>query len=110
MGHIQTETPYYQPEPVAPHPFDVARVFPADPDFRNCVTDGCKAAWGLRILDSTDVTVHGAGLYSFFESYYQDCLDTNNCQERILEVKRSTGVVIFNLFTVATTTIASGIE
>ncbi len=49
-------------------------------------------------------------LYSFFNEYYQDCVDTHNCQERILEVKGSTGVVIFNLFTVAIVDIASGID
>ncbi|PMB63818.1 hypothetical protein BM221_010289 [Beauveria bassiana] len=46
--------------------------------------------------------VHSAGLYSFFNEYCQDCIASHNCQTRILEVKGSTGVVIFNLFTVAT--------
>lgn len=110
MGHIQTESPYYQPEPVAPAPFGAAPKFPADPSFDECTTDSCKAAWGLRIINSKDVTVHSAGLYSFFQDYYQDCIDTQNCQERILEVKGSTGVVIYNLFTVATVDIASGIK
>lgn len=41
---------------------------------------------------------------------YQDCIDTFNCQERILEVTGSTGVVIFNLYTVATAEIATGVH
>lgn len=81
-----------------------------DPSFADCTTDACKATWGLRVVDSADITVHSAGLYSFFQDYYQDCVDTKDCQERILEVIGSTGVVIFNLFTVATSQIANGIE
>jgi hypothetical protein len=110
MGHIQTETPYFQPNPVAPIPFAGAKAFTADPTFDDCKTDSCKASWGLRVISSTNITIHGAGLYSFFQDYFQDCLDTNSCQERILQVKGSSQVAIFNLFTVATEKIASGIE
>ena len=116
MGHIQTESPYFQPVPAAPAPFAQQKRFPNDPDFSKCnVTANsdngqCRYAWGLRIVDSADVTIHSAGLYSFFNAYYQDCIDTHNCQERILEVTGSTGVVIFNLFTVATVQIANGID
>ncbi|KAK0123765.1 hypothetical protein ONS95_008770 [Cadophora gregata] len=113
MGHIQTETPYYQPVPIAPGPFypDIAASFTNDPDFSNCHDDpSCAATWGLRVVNSDSVTVHGAGLYSFFQEYYQDCIDTFNCQQRILEVTGSTGVVIFNLYTVATSEIATGVR
>ncbi|OAL54205.1 pectin lyase fold/virulence factor [Pyrenochaeta sp. DS3sAY3a] len=93
MGHIQTESPYFQPVPAAPSD-----------------NEQCRYAWGLRIVDSADVTIHSAGLYSFFNAYYQDCIETQNCQQHILEVTGSTGVVIFNLFTVATVQIANGID
>lgn len=115
MGHIQTESPYYQPNPRPPEPFRAGASFPNDPDFSGCEIaavedDRCNYAWGLLVVDSADVMVHSAGLYSFFNEYYQDCIGTNNCQTRILEVKGSTGVVVFNLFTVATVNIASGID
>ena len=119
MGHIQTESPYYQPNPHPPEPFRAAASlagFPNDPDFSECEVapevwdDRCNYAWGMRIIDSKDVMIHSAGLYSFFNEYYQDCIPTNNCQDHILEVKGSTGVVIYNLFTVATVNIASGID
>ncbi|KAI3333233.1 hypothetical protein F4824DRAFT_503268 [Ustulina deusta] len=99
IGHIQTESPCFQPVPGPPNPFGAAANFPNDPDFSQC-----------QIIDSTDVMIHSAGLYSFFNEYYQDCVDTHNFQERILEVKGSAGVVIFNLFTVAIVDIASGID
>nr|CDP24152.1 Putative Glycoside Hydrolase Family 55 [Podospora anserina S mat+] len=107
LGHIQSETPYYQPNPVAPYPFDGARPMAADPSFLECTTDSCKAGWGLRIIDSENITIHGSGLYSFFQDYYQDCLETFDCQDKILEVKGSKNVAIFNLFTVGTVNIAS---
>ncbi|KAI2471682.1 pectin lyase fold/virulence factor [Annulohypoxylon bovei var. microspora] len=116
MGHIQTEAPYFQPVPGAPAPFGAAASFPNDPDFSQCnVTDNtdneqCRYSWGLQIIDSTDVVIHSAGLYSFFNAFYKDCEDTNNCQERVLEVKGSTGVVIYNLFTVAIVDMANGID
>ena len=49
-------------------------------------------------------------MYSFFQEYYQDCLDTFNCQERICEVKGSKKVALFNVFTIGTVEVASGIK
>lgn len=97
---------------MAPQPFDAQIPFPGDPSFAECDpnSQSCAAAWGLRIVDSSNVTIHGAGLYNFFQDYYKDCIDTQNCQDRILEVTGSKGVVIFNLFTIATVKIAVGIE
>jgi hypothetical protein len=89
MGHIQTESPYYQPNPGPPAPFRAAigAGFPNDPDFANCgITaevwdDRCNYAWGLQIVDSTDVMIHSAGLYSFFNEckyyYFITCSTTN---------------------------------
>ncbi|XXG95201.1 hypothetical protein Hte_001461 [Hypoxylon texense] len=110
LGHIQTETPYYQPVPVAPIPFDIGKGFPGDPSFSHCTTEGCKAAWGLRIINSKGVTLHSVGLYSFFQEYYQDCLETYNCQERVCEVKGSSDVVLFNIFTIGTVEVGTGIN
>ncbi|KAK4164601.1 glucan-beta-glucosidase [Cladorrhinum sp. PSN259] len=116
MGHIQTESPYYQPKPRPPEPFRPAAPFPNDPDFSDCIAtadvanDRCNYAWGLQIIDSKDIMIHSAGLYSFFNEYFQDCIPTHNCQDRVLEVKGSTGVVIYNLFTIAIASIAGGID
>ncbi|KAK5628851.1 hypothetical protein RRF57_004566 [Xylaria bambusicola] len=101
LGHIQTESPYFQPDPVAPAPFNISHtVFNGDPDFSNCNEDGCKEAWGLRILDSEGITVHSAGLYSWFDNYAQQpCLKAESCQSRIMEVRGSKSVAIYNIFT-----------
>ncbi|RWA09231.1 hypothetical protein EKO27_g5882 [Xylaria grammica] len=109
LGHIQTESPYYQPEPVAPMPFNSSIVqFNGDPDFSDCKDKGCKEAWGLRIIDSEDITVHSAGLYSWFDNYGQTCLKDETCQSRIMEVRGSSSVAVYNIFTKGVVELATG--
>ncbi len=71
MGMVQTETPYYQPSPPAPAPFPLVPSL-NDPNFSNsCAGQGgnCAMAWGLRIINCSNLLVYGAGLYSFFNTY-----------------------------------------
>lgn len=108
LGQLQTETPYYQPNPPAPFPF-VPQPALADPDFAgDCAgahaTDGrlpvgtnqtapCAMAWGLRVVDSADVVVFGAGLYSFFHNYNTSCSQRATgeaCQARIFHAGPAT--------------------
>lgn len=103
MAMIQTESPYFQPVPKAPAPF-TAGLFPNDPTFTSCVGASsafCAVSWAVRIIESSSVYVLGAGLYSWFDNYSQDCLVTENCQERGLEVQQSSDVWIYNLCTKA---------
>lgn len=102
MGQIQTESPYYQPNPPAPYPFTEPNIAIRDPDFAaDCQTPKAKAslnlegnppcemAWGLRIIGSRNVVVFGAGLYSFFNNYNTSCSTAEsgeNCQARIVWV------------------------
>lgn len=113
MGQIQTETPYYQPNPPAPYPFTQLNADLHDPDFMAGCLPGmysnnfssvanasgssqalpgdppCAMAWGLRIVGSTNVMVFGAGLYSFFNNYSTNCSTVKageNCQARIFTV------------------------
>ncbi|KAE8151947.1 pectate lyase superfamily protein-domain-containing protein [Aspergillus avenaceus] len=101
MGLIQTETPYYQANPNSLTPFTPQTTW-NDPDFSYCKTDGCRKAWGLRVLNTSDLYVYGAGLYSFFENYEQSCLATESCQENMVEVDCS-DVHIYGLSTKAST-------
>ena len=100
MGLIQTETPYYQPNPPAPAPFNPVNTTIHDPDFEtdcNPATDNdenqlpgsppCEMAWGLRIVNSHNISVYGAGLYSFFNNYDTSCSAPGNgelCQARMV--------------------------
>ncbi|ERS95898.1 hypothetical protein HMPREF1624_07432 [Sporothrix schenckii ATCC 58251] len=88
MGLIQTETPYYQGNPDARTPY-ASQTALSDPNFESCTDATCARAWGLRIINSTDVFVYGAGLYSFFDNYDQTCLDTESCQDNIVSVESS---------------------
>ncbi|KAH9906746.1 pectate lyase superfamily protein-domain-containing protein [Xylariomycetidae sp. FL2044] len=98
MGHIQTESPYFQPIPNSSQPFQLG-LFPQDPVFDDCSEDKCAEAWGTRIVDSTDVYLHSAGSYSFFVNYVEGCVDSENCQQRLFQVLNSNKTWVFNLFT-----------
>lgn len=107
MGLIQTETPYYQSNPTSLEPFTPNPSF-SDPTFADCQTDQCRKAWGLRIVDSSNILVFGAGLYSFFENYGQTCLKTEDCQENMVSVEgTSSSVRLVGLSTKASSNMVS---
>ncbi|KAL4864806.1 pectin lyase fold/virulence factor [Aspergillus spectabilis] len=99
MGMIQSESPYFQPVPKAPTPFSPG-TFPGDPLFEDCEEDPnmCALSWGLRMVQSNNIYIYGAGLYSWFSNYNQDCLETG-CQERIASVEASSNLWLYNLAT-----------
>ncbi|KAI0129504.1 pectate lyase superfamily protein-domain-containing protein [Xylariales sp. AK1849] len=105
-SELQTETPYYQPTPNAVTPFPVNTSL-RDPDFStSCsgVSGNCAAAWGLRIVDSNNIFIYGAGHYSFFSSYDTTCSTVDageTCQARIVSLEGSiSNVNIYNLNTI----------
>lgn len=112
MGQIQTESAYFQPNPPATVPFPAVPAL-SDPDFvASCkdVVGNCAVGWGLRIVESKNVLVYGAGLYSFFDNYSTACSAVGNgatCQTRIFDLQVSRGrpenVVVYNLNTVGAT-------
>jgi glucan 1,3-beta-glucosidase len=63
-GYIQTETPYYQPNPSARSPFPLNSA--SDPNFdvscpKATAADNCAEAWGLSVKASKNVLIYGAG-------------------------------------------------
>ncbi|KAF3055332.1 Glucan 1,3-beta-glucosidase [Trichoderma lentiforme] len=106
-GVIQTETPYYQPNPLAPTPFTVNSAI-NDPNFAtSCAGQSgrCAEAWGLRILGSKNVLIYAAGLYSFFENNdgkgCNNGVEPQNCQNNIVDLEGTlTNINIYNLGTV----------
>lgn len=110
MGQIQTETPYFNPVPNALVPFPPVASL-NDPDFRaSCARGGegnCAAAWGLRVINSKNVLVYGAGLYSFFDNYSTACSTFSagqTCQQRITSIEgpETSNVNLYNLNTIGT--------
>ncbi|OBT56198.1 hypothetical protein VE04_02872 [Pseudogymnoascus sp. 24MN13] len=102
MAMIQTESPYYQVVPEGPAPFTIGQ-FANDPTFADCPegSSTCAVSWGVRIIDSEQIHILGAGLYSWFSKYSQDCLDTEDCQDRVFEIDQSSNIWIYNLCTKA---------
>ncbi|KAJ6012232.1 hypothetical protein N7522_002587 [Penicillium canescens] len=105
MGQIQTESAYYQPNPLATAPFPVVSSI-HDPNFTtSCAGKGkyCAEGWGLRVLDSTGIFIYGAGLYSFFDNNDASCSAQDSgrsCQNSIFSLEGSSSVSIYNLNTV----------
>lgn len=80
-GMLQTESPYFQPSPHAPAPFNVQKShFNGDPEY-SCQTggpngtdfDGCDSSWGVIVQQSQDIYIASAGVYSWFHTYSEDC-------------------------------------
>ncbi|KAL2060446.1 hypothetical protein VTL71DRAFT_9477 [Oculimacula yallundae] len=106
MGMIQTESPYFFPVPQAPAPFGTTiNKFHSDPTFLECPASNprCRAAWGVRIVQSSNIHIYGSGLYNWFEHYGQACVDSQDCQQRVVEVVESAKIFWYNLYTIGTT-------
>ncbi|KAL2836422.1 pectate lyase superfamily protein-domain-containing protein [Aspergillus pseudoustus] len=105
MGQIQTETAYYQSNPNALIPFTPNPAI-HDPDFAaSCEGSSqghCEVGWGLRVVDSHDLSVYGAGLYSFFDNYDATCSaygSDHNCQNSIFSIEGDSSITVYNLNT-----------
>ncbi|KAK1750487.1 pectate lyase superfamily protein-domain-containing protein [Echria macrotheca] len=104
-GIIQTEQAYYQPTPKPPEPFkDAVGSFNGDPTFPCTDTEPCDEGWALRVIESSNIHIIGAGLYSWFDTYTQDCVPESNCQKVMTEFKNNHGgITINNLITIGAT-------
>lgn len=105
-GMIQTESPYFQPAVAMPAPFTntgTVGQFWGDPVTGDCLADGsgCDSSWALRIRRSSDITIYGAGLYSWYQDYDEACVGTQSCQSSLVQIEYSfEDVVLFNLVTI----------
>jgi glucan 1,3-beta-glucosidase len=111
IGHMQTESAYYQPLPLARLPFPAIQQL-NDPNFelacqRDPTAANCEMGWGLRILNSSNIDIYGAGIYSFFDMYSDRCAARDSeydCQTRIVDITGNLqGIKLVGLSTVGTT-------
>ncbi|OBT78063.1 hypothetical protein VF21_03131 [Pseudogymnoascus sp. 05NY08] len=106
-GMLQTEPPYFQPTPSPPAPFEaVVGKFSGDPDYSCVATNefsGCDESWAVIIRNSADIFIAGAGIYSWFSTYSQDCIDTQECQKSLMLLDSNfANIRIQNLVTIGT--------
>jgi glucan 1,3-beta-glucosidase len=107
MGAIQSETPYFQGNPAAPAPFGNA-LTAQDPTMFTGSDTPDNRAWGLRIVDSSNILIYGAGLYSFFDNYGQQCVAEENCQNNMVSIEGTTNnLSLFGLSTKASVNMVS---
>lgn len=104
-GMIQTESPYYQPTPNPPAPFEATLgKLPGDPSY-SCEGgsdfSGCDESWAVIVRECANIFVAGAGLYSWFSTYAQDCIDQHTCQKvLVLMQDNHAGVRFQHLITI----------
>ncbi|KAK4031880.1 hypothetical protein C8A01DRAFT_20966 [Parachaetomium inaequale] len=106
---IQSESPYYQPTPPPPAPFTGAvGKFPGDPNY-TCAHgdddefDGCDESWGVIMRGCEDILITSAGLYSWFSTYTQDCIEGQACQKAMMLLQGNhASVRIQHLVTIGT--------
>ncbi|KAG9310286.1 glycoside hydrolase family 55 protein [Chiua virens] len=99
IGLAQTETPYYQPVPPPPEPFHYNAYY-YDPVWYN---SSSPMAWAMYVQQSWDITIFGAGFYSFFQNYTQGCLSNYTCQNGILNIDDVSTITLYSISTVGTT-------
>ncbi|KAI0029202.1 exo-beta-1-3-glucanase [Vararia minispora EC-137] len=97
IGTAQTETPYYQPNPVSPAPFLINSAF-SDPQPQ---ADGMS--WAMNVQSSSSILVFGAGFYSFFQDYQSQCQPALACQILIFNVDSTSSLSAYSVSTVGTT-------
>ncbi|PNP39417.1 hypothetical protein TGAMA5MH_08623 [Trichoderma gamsii] len=101
LSHMQTETPYYQPEQyldlLAYSPGQGS--FTSDPTFSDCSSNNCMSSWALRALNSSNIFIYSAGFYSFFDNYVLGCGNRQDCQEHIIQTDYVGQLYLYNLFT-----------
>ena len=105
----QTESPYYQGLPGAPTPFQpsiASHKFAADignSSYSYCTyrEATCTISWGLRVFNSQNIFLYGAGLYSWFQTYNQECLQGEKCQTAMVELddRSSSNIWAYNVIT-----------
>lgn len=102
MTMIQSETPYWQPGPKAPIPFNPNPLY-FDPTYSHCEPSSstCALSYALRSIDSSYIYLYGGGLYNFFNNYDQTCLLTEDCQDSQVSLDNNSHLYIFNLNTKA---------
>ncbi|KAI8211142.1 hypothetical protein K4K52_011113 [Colletotrichum sp. SAR 10_76] len=104
-GMLQTESPYFQPTPPPPAPFEaVVGDFPGDPDYACAADDefdGCDESWSTIITGSQNIFIAAAGIYTWFSTYAQTCIDGQECQKALMKLENNfASVRIENLITI----------
>ncbi|KAI0395361.1 pectin lyase fold/virulence factor [Xylariaceae sp. FL0594] len=104
-GLLQTESAYYQPSAAPPAPFaGVVGKFAGDPAYSCAASNefsGCDESWAIRVQESRNIIVASAGIYSWFSSYSQSCIDTHTCQKALVYLDSNYANVRFqNLVTI----------
>ncbi|KAI0266843.1 exo-beta-1,3-glucanase [Gloeopeniophorella convolvens] len=93
IGLGQTETPYFQPNPSPPAPFQ------SNPTYNDPVFNGEGAAWAFSVKNSDGIILFGGGFYNFFQNYATGCQQAQNCQSQIINIDSASNVGLYSVST-----------
>lgn len=81
-------------------------LFPGDPTYACAPGDefsGCDESWGVIVRGCEDISIAGAGLYSWFSTYSQECIAGQQCQKAMILLEGNHASVRFqHLITIGT--------
>lgn len=82
---LQTETPYFQPNPPPPAQFNDTFFANSDPSMKKNAgdVDHLDSSWAVIMTGCENIHIGAAGTYSFFQNYAQTCVDSMNCQKSL---------------------------
>lgn len=63
-------------------------------------TTNCNVAWAVLIQHSNVIFIDSAGLYSWFQNYDQACVNTKNCQQRLINVFNTGNMLFTHIVTI----------
>ncbi|RFU26255.1 hypothetical protein B7463_g10093, partial [Scytalidium lignicola] len=87
----------------APLPFEQGVLWTGDPIFDMCgsATLTCNMAWAAIVQSSENIFINGAGLYSWFQNYNEDCVNTVNCQQRLINIYNVSNLWFNHIITIS---------
>ncbi|KAI0165858.1 glucan 1,3-beta-glucosidase GLUC78 precursor [Xylariaceae sp. FL1272] len=105
IAMAQTETAYMQGNPDATQGTTYSAGF-FDPDFATLCDVSqqprCARTLGMRITNSSDVFMFGAGMYSFFDNYNTSCSGgAQDCQDHMISIEQSENIHLYGISTKA---------
>ena len=63
-------------------------------------TTTCNVAWAVMVQSSENIFINGAGLYSWFQNYDEDCVNTSNCQQRLVNLYNASSLWFNHIITI----------
>ena len=101
VGMQQSETAYWQGNgspSLAPAPWTTLSSY-GDPDFTNCAADDaqCRMGWFAQLSGCSNMSLYGAGFWTFFNHYDGSCQSQGICQTSAINIRNNSSLSWFGI-------------